>query len=124
MPFALIIEDYDNVTPLEIALATHFGWTTKIASSGKEALDVLAANAGQVSAVITDLNLASGDGYEIITDIRKKPEYNLVPIIVVTGDGGSDNRRRAISLGANAFFSKPYSPDSVCQSLKGLMHAP
>ena len=125
MPFVLIVEDSDDTAPLEIALASINGLNVKVLNNGRRALELLQAAAPpDLAAVITDLHLPLLDGFDLIAAIRVQDKYRNLPIIVVSGDTDPDVRTRVRNLGANAFFSKPYSPAEIRHTLKGLLYAP
>jgi len=124
MPVILIIEDSDDVTPLEIALASLDGSSIKVVNDGRQALAILDANHQEIAAVITDLHLPTIDGFDVLTAVRGHDRYGKLPIIVVSGDSDPNVRTRVYDLGANAFFTKPYSPSTIRQTLEGLLYAP
>jgi CheY-like chemotaxis protein len=76
-----------------------------------------------VRAVITDLNMPRMDGFEFIERIRAEPRLRRLPIIVISGDTDPQTPERLSALGANAFFSKPYSPAQVRLKLEQLLDA-
>jgi len=119
----LIVEDSDNVAPLEIALASLNGIRVIVLPDGRQALALLRANSADFAAVITDLHLPDVDGFELIEAIRADQRYSRLPIVVVSGDSHPDVPNRLRHLGADAFFSKPYSPAEIRQTLEGLLHA-
>src|SRR5581483_12261584 len=110
MPFVLIVEDSDDTAPLEIAIASINGLGIKVLTNGRRALDLLQAGTLDLAAVITDLHLPSLDGFDLVAAIRAQEKYRKLPIIVISGDTDPDVRKRVRNLGADAFFSKPYSP--------------
>lgn len=120
----LIIEDNDDVTALEIALATLDGVKVVIVTSGLDAIKLLRLPSTEIAAVVTDLHLPYVDGFELIRAIRADQRHSRLPIVVVSGDSQPDLAERLRVLGATAFFPKPYSPAEIRQSLKGLLHAP
>jgi CheY-like chemotaxis protein len=124
MPFVLIVEDSDDTAPLEIALASINGLGIKVLTNGRRALDLLQAGTLDLAAVITDLHLPSLDGFDLVAAIRAQEKYRKLPIIVISGDTDPDVRKRVRNLGADAFFSKPYSPAEIRHTLKGLLYAP
>ena len=124
MALVLIVEDSDTSTPLEIALASLKGLKTMLVANGRDALKLLRESHSEIAAVITDLELPYLDGFELIAAIRADNRYLRLPIVVVTGSNDPDNRLRVRELGADAFFTKPYSPIEIRQTLKGLLHAP
>jgi DNA-binding response OmpR family regulator len=124
MPFVLIVEDTDDTAPLEIALASIDGLGVKVLTNGRRALELLQTGNLDLAAVITDLHLPFVDGFDLVAAIRAQDRYRTLPIIVVSGDTDPDVRKRVRNLGADAFFSKPYSPAEIRHTLKGLLHAP
>jgi CheY-like chemotaxis protein len=119
----LIVEDDENVAPLEVALANMHGLHVLILQSGREAADLLRRNSLDLAAVITDLQLPYVDGFELIEIIRAQERYSDLPIVVLSGDSHPDTPERLRLLGANAFFPKPYSPSDVRHTLEDLLNA-
>ncbi len=111
------------MTPLQIALASLQNLEIRIVMNGKEALAVIELNYAHMAALITDLNLPHLDGYELIAAVRADPRATHLPVIVVSGDNDPNVRTRVRSLGANAFFAKPYSPLAVRETLESLLNA-
>ena len=118
----LIVEDDENVAPLEIALANINSLRVVILKNGRDAADFLRRNSTQLAAVITDLQLPYVDGFELIEIIRGQARYSDLPIVVLSGDSHPDTPERLRSLGANAFFPKPYSPSDVRHTLEDLLN--
>jgi CheY-like chemotaxis protein len=118
----LIVEDDENVAPLEIALANINGLRVLILKNGRDAADFLRRNSIELAAVITDLQLPYVDGFELIEIIRGQARYFDLPIVVLSGDSHPDTPERLRLLGANAFFPKPYSPCDVRDKLEDLLN--
>jgi CheY-like chemotaxis protein len=119
----LIVEDDENVAPLEVALANMDGLCVLILKNGREAAEFLRRNSLDLVAVITDLQLPYVDGFELIKMIRDQARYSDLPIVVLSGDSHPDTPERLRLLGANAFFPKPYSPSDVRHTLENLLNA-
>lgn len=121
-PTILIVEDSDNVTPLEIALAALDGMKVVALTNARDAISLLHAATIEIVAVVTDLHLPHVDGFELIEAIRGDDRYSRLPILVVSGDSHPETPERLRVLGADAFFAKPYSPAEIRHTLKGLLH--
>jgi DNA-binding response OmpR family regulator len=120
----LIVEDSEGAaTPLEIALTALWGMDVKILTNAREALRLLSKSETEIVALITDLHLPQMDGFELIEAVRRRPCYAKLPILVISGDTHPDTPGRSIRLGADAYFSKPYSPVEICHTLEGLLNA-
>ena len=118
----LIVEDAEDcATTLEIALSAIRNLHVRHAHSAESALMTLENE--PVAVLITDVHLPSMDGFELLTSIRRHPIHSRVPILVISGDADPATPRRALNLGANAFFGKPYSPAAVRQKIEELIHA-
>lgn len=115
----LIVEDAESgAEALEIALLALPGVSVHTARTGQQAWKILQEQ--PVSAIITDLNMPQMDGFELIERVRSRAMG--VPIIVVSGSTDPEAPHRVRCLGANAFFSKPYSPAAVRDTLERLLH--
>jgi CheY-like chemotaxis protein len=124
MAFILIVDDSDDMAPLEIALASNGGPRVTVLKDGRLALKLLETDPPDLAAVITDLHLPFVDGFDLIAAIRAHDRFGGLPIIVISGDNDPQVRRRVRGLGADAFFAKPYSPAEVRQVLEDLLYAP
>ena len=120
----LIVEDSENAAAtLEIALAGISGVSVLVAASAIQALRMLPA-AGDVRAIITDLNMPRMDGFELIRRIRDDPRFSSTPIVVVSADTDPATPRRVADLGACAFFAKPFSPAEVRRKVEEILDVP
>jgi CheY-like chemotaxis protein len=119
----LIVDDTEaSAAALEFACAAIPGIGLSIVSSALEAVRVL-RNPGQpVSAVLTDIRMPYMDGFDLIRFIRADQRFAGTPIIVVTADTDPDTPARAALLGANAYFTKPFSPRAVRETLERLLN--
>lgn len=117
----IIVEDTEICsTVLEIALLGLPGIKIQSAATAEEALAYF--DGRDICALITDLNLPRMDGFQLIERVRSWPVHARLPILVVSGDTDPRTPERVQRLGANAFFSKPYSPGEVRQKLEQLIH--
>jgi CheY-like chemotaxis protein len=123
MSLVLIVEDSDNVAPLEIALSTLKEVRIIVTANGRQALKVTEAESKDLAAIVTDLHLPLMDGFELIEAIRSQARFQSLPIIVVSGDNRPETAHRARESGATAFFAKPYSPSEIRDTLEGLLYA-
>jgi CheY-like chemotaxis protein len=117
----LIVEDNEScVAPLEIALMNGPDLAVRIAATAHEALQILISG-DPIAALVTDLHLPRIDGFELIERVRALPCHARLPIVVLSGDSDPDTPDRVKALGAAAYFSKPYSPAAVRQTLERLI---
>jgi len=71
--------------------------------------------------IITDLEMPSLNGYELIEHIRTIKGDNLTHIFVLTSRATEKHRLKAMELGANEFIIKPIREQSIIEKVKGVM---
>jgi len=92
------------------------------AADGVEGLKKL--NSESFNLIITDINMPVMDGLKLISLIRRDIKYRSIPIMVITTEGGAEDRERALALGANAYITKPIQAGSVLEVVKSLLGLP
>jgi len=116
----LIVEDAELCRDtLEVALMEMPDLAVQSVTSAEEALQWMAAN--DVCALVTDLRLPRMDGFALIEAVRSR--RSSLPIVVISGDSDPRIPAHVVGLGANAYFSKPYSPSEVRNKLEELIGA-
>lgn len=88
------------------------------AESADEAWDRLVET--PVDAVLIDLRLASGTGFDVLSRLRATPDMKHVVKIVLTNYGSPAFRQRCMALGADHFFDKSLEFDGVVELLNTL----
>src|SRR5262249_1320183 len=118
----LIVEDVDTVaSTLEIALSSMRNVDIATAVSGEQAWRLMEDRISPLAAIVTDLQMQGMDGFELIERVRAHPVHRAVPIVVITGSSDPEAPERVRRLGADAFFTKPYSPIQVREKLEQLL---
>ena len=103
--YVLIVEDeYVNQEILKEIISNDY--EVLVASNGMEAINILETSIKPISLILLDLNMPIMDGFTFIKKINKDNIYTNIPIIVITGDKGSEVE--ALNLGAVDFISKPF----------------
>jgi two-component system chemotaxis response regulator CheY len=89
------------------------------AADGVEALKKVKSK--QYDLIITDINMPMMDGLKLVSLVRQDSNYDDVPIVIVTTEGGQADRDRAFALGANEYFKKPIQAPTVAKKVKELL---
>jgi DNA-binding response OmpR family regulator len=101
----LIVEDdADTRLALSIRLKAS-GYSVALAGDSASAMTV--ALKEKPNLIILDLGLPAGDGFVLMTRLRRHPVLEQSPIIVLSALDPATNKERALREGAVAFFSKP-----------------
>ena len=84
--------------------------------SGSEAM--LEVRNARPSVIISDLDMPDMNGVELTATIRHDARYKAVPIVIVTGVGGSEDWRLLHSLGADDILLKPMRAAALVAAIK------
>ena len=114
MKTVLVVDDHDS-TPALLEVALSFAQVTR-AKSTERAMTLIEEQS--FDAIVTDVDLPQASGLELLSWIRSR---SALPVVVITASPDPEVPQRATQLGANAFFSKPFSPSAVRQRLEELL---
>jgi two-component system CheB/CheR fusion protein len=118
----LIADDYRDAADSLAILFRIAGHEVATAYDGKEAL--AAAEAMRPNAVLLDIGMPEGNGYEVARRIRAQPWGKDVFLIALSGWGKDEDRRRSEEAGFNAHLVKPVAPDLLRKALSRIMGPP
>ena len=103
---ATTVEEIDGVGVIE-------------AKNGFEALRILPQQ--RVNLIITDINMPDINGLEIIQFVKTNPNYQNIPVIVVTTEQAVEDRKKGLALGAAEYITKPFDPEFLQQVVRRVM---
>jgi two-component system chemotaxis response regulator CheY len=86
------------------------------ASGGFDALRLLPR--GPYDLVITDINMPDINGLELIQFIRTNEHHRTTPILLISTQSSERDRARALSLGADGYVAKPFTPEDLRSRVK------
>ncbi len=115
----LVVEDQDSIRRMIEALVQARGYKVMAAASGVKALDMVSVERPDL--VLLDLMMPGQfDGFEVCRRLRAEAATQSIPIIVITAMDDDAARRRATEAGANAFYTKPFSPIALLKEIERL----
>jgi response regulator RpfG family c-di-GMP phosphodiesterase len=113
---ALLIEpDPEESTVIELRMIEQ-GFEVRTARTIEGALKML--ETGEVSIVVSEVDLGKHDGIGLMTEARKRPGAESVPWVFVTTRSGRSDAQRAFEHGASDYITKPINADVVVAKLK------
>jgi class 3 adenylate cyclase/CheY-like chemotaxis protein len=114
----LVVDDVPaNVRLLE-AILVPSGFAVSSASSGPEALELVAAELPDL--VLLDVQMAGMNGYEVCRRIRENEATALLPVVMVTSHD-SEARIDGIRAGADDFVTKPFDQQELLLRVRSLV---
>ena len=95
--------------------------TCEHASNGLEALNQLETKK-LPDIVFLDLNMPHMNGFDFLEKFRSTKDFNKIPVIIYTTSDQVQDQKRAKELGAQGFFSKPASLQTLGEKLRRLLN--
>lgn len=104
----LVIDDDDDVRQyLQTELQKYFIVSTAI--DGKQGIEELEKEKPDL--IVCDVLMPLMNGYEFTKYVKGKQEYMHIPVILLTALSGEEKQMKGIETGADAYISKPFSPN-------------
>ena len=107
----LVVEDERDIAALVAYHLTREGFRVRTVSNGNDAME--AVRSERPDLVVLDLMLPERSGYEILEEMRRSPEMQEVPVVVLTARREEADRIRGLELGADDYLTKPFSPQEL-----------
>jgi DNA-binding NtrC family response regulator len=105
----LVIDDEEIMREILETLLTREGYTVRVATSGREGLDL--ARSTPFDAVITDMMMPEMDGLQVLDAVRAIDDD--LPVIMVTAFASMETAVSAMKKGAFDYITKPFKNDEV-----------
>ena len=116
----LVVEDSPMMRQLLVfALSRVKNLKVTEADDGVDGLRKLAGS--KFDLILTDINMPIMDGLKLVKRVRSDPMHKDTPIIIITTEGSTEDRTRALQLGANAYITKPIQAPQVIAKVKELL---
>lgn len=116
----LIVDDSINVRRFLALTLEKAGYRVEQAKDGQDALERL-QNGLRPQAVICDIEMPRLDGYGFLARVKADSALDALPVLMLTSRSGEKHRQLAMSLGAAAYFSKPYNEKMLLRTLQQLI---
>jgi signal transduction histidine kinase len=107
-----------NIETIEPFLTAE-GWQVVTAEDGETALAAVAAQSPDV--ILLDVVMPPPDGYEVCQRLKDDPATAFVPIVIITGRTGVQERIRGAAAGADEFLTKPFDHVELVTRVKALL---
>lgn len=115
----LIVDDEPQVRKLLETLLQHEGYQTVCASSGEEALQVVAQQAPDL--ILLDIMMPGMDGYEVASQLKSDDATAGIPIIMLSALSDAGARVSGLESGAEEFLSKPIERIELSLRVRNLL---
>lgn len=114
----LIVEDHPTMREAMRLVLEHEGFEINAAADGQSALAMARSDPPDV--MFLDMNLPGASGADILQELKSDPETAPIRVIVITAVG-EEGREFALSLGADEYFTKPFSPLALLRTVERVL---
>ncbi|HYD52258.1 MAG TPA: response regulator transcription factor [Gemmatimonadaceae bacterium] len=107
----LVVDDEADIVALVAYHLAKAGYRVSTATSGPDAL--AAARQERPALVVLDLMLPGLSGYEVLEQLRADEATRQIAVLMLTARREEQDRIRGLSLGADDYLTKPFSPPEL-----------
>ena len=115
----LIVDDEPNIVVSVEFLMQREGHEVATAADGQEAMELLAESRPDL--LILDVMMPRKNGFEVCTEVRADARLSAMPILMLTAKGREAEMKKGLSLGADAYITKPFSTHELVTKVKELL---
>lgn len=114
----LLIEDDNDVRNFIASELQHY-FHMATATEGNEGL--IKAHQTDIDLIVSDIMMPGMDGIELCQRIKSDFELSHIPVILLTALSTEENQIKGIKAGADAYITKPFSPNILCAKIFQLL---
>jgi signal transduction histidine kinase/DNA-binding response OmpR family regulator/ligand-binding sensor domain-containing protein len=115
----LIIEDNTDMREYIRSCIEHLGHKIREAKDGQVGLEMALETIPDL--IISDVMMPRKNGFEVTSAIRNDRRTSHIPIVLLTAKASLESRLEGFERGADAYLSKPFSPQELVIRIKNLM---
>ena len=109
----LVEDDPDQLALAELRL-TMAGYLVHSVDRAK-ALSLYLREKPRPDLLLLDVMLPDGNGFDILAQLRGRPEFSTLPIVLLTAKAELKDIRNGLALGADGYITKPYSKNLLAE---------
>jgi DNA-binding response OmpR family regulator len=115
----LIVDDEPNILVSVEFLMRREGHEVATAADGQEAIDLLGEFRPDL--MILDVMMPRKNGFEVCAEVRADARLSAMPILMLTAKGREAEMKKGLSLGADAYITKPFSTHELVLKVNELL---
>ena len=102
----LVVDDSATVRNEVSSFITSNGMTCEVAVDGKDGLEKLKKDPA-IKLIISDVNMPNMDGLTLVEELRKLPQYQNAPILMLSTESDPNLKQRGKEVGVTGWILKP-----------------
>jgi CheY-like chemotaxis protein len=116
----LLVEDDPDQAALAEMRLTSAGYKVHSVDRAK-ALSSYLRQQKRPDLLLLDVMLPDGNGFDILAQLRGRPEFSTLPIVMLTAKAELVDIRNGLALGADGYITKPYSKVQLAEVIKTVL---
>jgi len=119
---SLLILIADDDLGIRLALSDYLeisGYSVITANNGTEALNLLETYHPHL--LISDIKMPGKDGYNLVRQVRLRPEFRLLPVIFLTQRDSTSERIQGYQVGCDIYLPKPFEMEELRAIIRNLL---
>lgn len=118
MKTVLIVDDSKSMRMMiEATLSSKY----KVIQAEDGMVGLNLAKQNQFDLIVSDINMPNMKGYEMVTEIKKLPNYKTVPVLILTTESSQEAKANGKLAGATGWIVKPFTPEKLCDIIERLI---
>ncbi|AFZ51029.1 response regulator transcription factor [Dactylococcopsis salina] len=120
MPLLILLAEDDPGIQMAVKDYLEFsGYSVITAKNGDEALHHLKTYHPHL--IVADIKMPRKDGFELIQEVRERPEFRMLPVIFLTQRGSTADRILGYEAGCDLYLPKPFEMAELGAVIKNLL---
>ncbi|MFT5086037.1 MAG: two-component system chemotaxis response regulator CheY [Candidatus Latescibacterota bacterium] len=119
----LVVDDSPTMRRIVVQMLKRLGYSDITeADHGKDALERMQAE-GDFELLLTDWNMPIMNGLELVKIVRADPQFEGLPILMVTTRNMKQDIVAAMRAGVNNYVTKPFDPKTIKEKIDKVLNA-
>ena len=114
----LVVDDDARMTRL-LTMTLPSEFEVVQASDGQEGFEMAEIHIPDL--ILMDVNMPGVNGFQLLQQVKQLAKLQNTKVIMVTGRDSDEDQRLGTRLGADAYFTKPFSPLSLLEKINDLL---
>ena len=115
----LVVDDEPNVVMTLTFVLKKEGYDVSSATNGEEA--IAKVHESKPSLMFLDVMMPKKNGYEVCQELKSDVNLRDIHIVMLSAKGKEADKEKALSMGANEFITKPFSPIGIIGRVKEIL---
>ncbi|MEX2089131.1 MAG: response regulator, partial [Bacteroidota bacterium] len=121
--FILIVDDHEDFALAFKDLLTRDGFNVKIATGGKEALEIIRETLP--SLILLDLVMPGMDGFQVVRELQQNERWKKIPVVILSGKELTESEEQELNTHIVEFMKKDaFSTAEMTKTINRILNTP